>query len=453
MENKKRIQYAWCMYDWANSVFPLTITSAIFPIYWDNQFVNGLNLLGIDFSSSILYSFCISIAFLIIALINPLLGGIADTAGNKKTFMSFFVVIGSISCMSMYFFTKENYWVGILTLIVGTIGYAGSIVFYNSYLPEIAEPKEMDKLSAKGFSFGYFGAVLLLIVNLFIIMNPQSIYNFEAKLSEFKNTLPSLSNEELVAKTKSYFSGVSSRNAFFSVGVWWLLFYLIPFYYLPVNKSKKTSISFKKGYEETRKVFAKIKGNENISRFLLAIFFSSMGVQTIMYVAGLFGKHELGLETKVLITTILIIQLIAIVGAFITSFMSKKFGNVKTLIIMGIIWMGICIFALFVYRAQEFYILAAIVGLVMGGIQSLSRSTYSKLIPVEENESTSYFSFYELTEKVAIVLGTFVFGLIEFLIHLIYKESSMRHSILALFVFFLISVILLIRAKNIKLRE
>ena len=165
-KNNKKITNAWCMYDWANSVFPLTITSAIFPIYWNSQTEKGVSFLGQHLSNTTFYAFCISFAFLVVAFINPILGGIADTAGNKKSFMRMFVILGSVSCALLFFFDKQHIWVGAIAFIFATIGFAGSIVFYNAYLPEISTKDKMDSLSARGFSFGYIGAVLFLLCSL-----------------------------------------------------------------------------------------------------------------------------------------------------------------------------------------------------------------------------------------------------------------------------------------------
>lgn len=448
-KNNKKITNAWCMYDWANSVFPLTITSAIFPIYWNSQTEQGVDFLGQHLSNTTFYAFCISFAFLVVAFINPILGGIADTAGNKKSFMRMFVILGSVSCAMLFFFDKHHIWVGAIAFIFATIGFAGSIVFYNAYLPEISTKDKMDSLSARGFSFGYIGAVLLLIMNLLLIMFPQLIFDVQSKVQELTLSNPNLSAPEIEKMAKSSFSGISSRIAFVSVGVWWFLFSLIPFKYLPVNKNKKAVISIKKGYQEINKVFKLIKQNKSIKDYLTAIFFSSMGVQTIMYVAGSFGDKELKLPKHVLIVTILIIQLVAVLGAFLTSKLSEKIGNIKTLMVLVCIWIFVCFYAYFVQGEQQFYILATVVGLIMGGIQSLSRSTYAKLIPSDSDENTSYFSFYELTEKVAIVIGTFAFGAIELIMYKITNETSMRYSIVSLFLFFVVSIVLLIRQRKV----
>lgn len=440
-KNIKKVTNAWCMYDWANSVYPLTITSAIFPIYWNSQTKAGVDIFGMHLSNSVLYTYCLSLAFLVIALINPILSGIADIAGNKKLFMKVFVIIGCLSCFGMSFFDSQHVWIGVLTFIFGTIGFAGSLVFYNAYLPEIATEEHFDRLSAKGFSLGYIGGVILLVFNLALILFPELLYNVEAKKQAF--IASGMNSEEALNAAKNYYSGPASRLSFITVGVWWYLFSLIPFKYLPKSRIKDHSISFTKGYKELRKVYAEVKKNGAIKRYLGAFFFYSMGVQTVMYVAAIFGDKELKLPAENLIVTILIIQLIAVLGAVLFSKLSDKFGNINALLVSVIIWIGVCIGAYFVNSVNSFYILAAVVGSIMGGIQSLSRSTYAKLIPVDTQDTASYFSFYEFTEKIAIVLGTFSFGFIEFAIYKLTKETSMRYSVLSLMVFFIIGAILL----------
>ncbi len=448
-KNNKRITNAWCMYDWANSVYPLTITSAIFPIYWNSQTKAGVDLLGMHFSNTVLYSYCLSLAFLVIALINPILSGVADISGNKKAFMKVFVIIGCLSCAGMSYFDSTHVWIGIVTFIFGTIGFAGSLVFYNAYLPEIATEDQYDRLSAKGFSLGYIGGVILLILNLALILAPELLYDVEGKTAAFVSE--GFNQEEALAKAKDFYSGPASRLAFLTVGVWWYLFSLIPFKHLPKRAVKGGEISLTRGYKELKKVFAEIKKNTTIKKYLAAFFFYSMGVQTVMYVAAIFGDKELKIPAKNLIITILIIQLIAVPGAYIFSLLSKRLGNFNALLISVIIWIGVCIGAYFVEGVNQFYLLAAVVGFIMGGIQSLSRSTYAKLIPEDTIDTASYFSFYEFTEKVAIVLGTFSFGFIEYIIQSSTGETSMRYSVLSLMIFFMVGALLISGIRKIKI--
>ena len=420
---KKKVINAWAFYDWANSVYNLTITSTIFPIYWSAvSTTNGSSkvlFFGRSFENTALYSYALSLSFLIVAVISPILSGIADYNGSKKRFMQAFCFIGSVSCSALFFFNRTNIEFGIIAFMLGTIGWAGSLVFYNSYLPEIATEEEQDKVSAKGFALGYVGSSLLLILNLIVILFPESFGIPKA-------------------------SSLPARIAFLAVGIWWFGFAQYTFYFLPKSKAKvkvKLDILFK-GYRELAGVWNQLKQHKNLKAFLIAFFFFTMGIQTVMYVAALFGSKELKLESGQLIATILIIQFVAIGGAYLFAFISKKIGNINALFIALFIWIGICISAYFVVNAQQFYLLALSVGVVMGGSQSLSRSTYSKLIPDNTKDTTSFFSFYDTSEKVAIVLGTASYGMIEEI------TGSMRNSVFTLGTFFILGLILLTRLKR-----
>ncbi len=427
-KDKKKIINAWAIYDWANSVYPLVITSTIFPIYYNSitktEFSNNVHFLGFDFINDSLYEGALSLAYFLIALLVPILSGIADYTGNKKRFLQFFCYLGAISCSGMYFFTGiENLWLGILLVIFACIGYSGSMVFYNAYLPEIAEPNEHDKVSAKGFALGYIGSAILLIINLLMILKPE-IFGLE-------NT------------------GTATRFSFLTVGVWWILFAQIPFYYLPTNifHKKPEGKYLLNGYRELISVWRELKKHPQLAKFLAAFFVYNMGVQTVMLVATLFGTEELKLQPFQLIIVILVIQFVAILGAYLFSFFSGKVGNILTLKVAVIIWIVICFSGYyFVYSAMNFYCLAGLVGLVMGGIQSLSRSTYSKMLP-QTQDHASYFSFYDVTEKICIVCGM---GLFAF-IHQI--SQNMRNPILALIVFFITGFVLLMYVPEKSIKE
>ena len=418
----KRVQNAWAMYDWANSVYSLVITSTIFPVYY-NSVTKGIddsglvNFFGFEIVNTVLYSYSISFSFLMIALVSPLLSGVADASGQKLQFMKFFAYLGSIACIGLFFFDGDNLEFGIACSVLASIGYAGSIVFYNAFLPEISVREEYDQLSAKGFALGYVGSVILLVFNLVMITFPEWF---------------GISDDSF-----------APRFSFLITGIWWAGFSQIPFRVLPKNVyNKRIKREFLlKGYLEIRSVFKEVRGIKVMSRFLASFFFYSMGVQTVMYLAATFGDKELGLPGDQLIITILIIQIVAIAGSFLFAFISKKLGNKMSLAIMVFIWVGICGSAYYVYTVYEFFALAFVVGLVMGGIQAISRSTFTKLIPENSTDHASYFSFYDVTEKLAIVLGTFSYGVIE------QVTGNMRNSALSLGIFFLVGLgfLLLVR--------
>ncbi|MBC5838305.1 MFS transporter [Flavobacterium muglaense] len=412
---------AWAFYDWANSVYSLVIATAVFPIYYESV-TNGNNgkvhFLGTDFNNTTLLSYSLSFSFLIVALLSPILSGIADYTGNKKKFLKFFCYLGSVAVISLFFFTgQDTLWIGILGTVLASIGFWGSIVFYNSYLPEIAYPEQHDRVSAKGFMCGYLGSLVLLGFSLTMVMKPEW----------FGITDPSL----------------PARLSFLAVGVWWMGFAQITFYFLPNNvyhKKPEKDFIFK-GIKELRNVLYSLKKLVALKQFLTAFFLYSIGVQTVILLAGLYGKKELGIDTSKLIIIILIINLVAIFGAFVFSRISEKIGNIKTLKITILIWGGICVAAYLLDAKNEnidlqFYGLGATIGMVLGAIQSLSRSTYSKLLPDTEDHAT-YFSFFDVTEKGAIVLGTFIFGFVGAI------TDSMRNSFFILAIFFLLGFIVL----------
>lgn len=459
--NDKKVIFGWTMYDWANSVFSLTIATAIFPPYYEAlsksiAIANGapetgpyyVDFFGIHTTSSALYSFTLSFGFLLVTFISPLLSGIADVKGNKKTYLRFFCYLGSLSCMLMYFFTKSTLPLGIILFLISLVGFGGSIVFYNAFLPEIVSEDKFDRISARGFSMGYIGSVILLILNLAVIINTPWFFDVEGKAQALM-TENGIGYTEAIEKAKGYYEGFASRLAFVSVGLWWAGFAQITFKRLP-EKTRENNYEgsvLKKGFLELKKVWHEINeknANNRIKRYLWGFFFTSMGLQTVMYVATLFGSQELKLPTPKLIATVLIIQLIAIVGAWGFSRISEKIGNIYTLLIMVVIWIGICVAAYFVQHEMQFYALAAVVGMVMGGIQSMFRSTFAKIIPDQTPNHASYFSFYDVCEKLAIVLGTFSYGIIAHL------TGSMRNSVIALTIFFIIGLSFLIRIKNFK---
>ena len=466
----KRVITGWAMYDWANSVYNLVITTTFFPIYFiaatHHHFKSDeVPFLGARINNSSLYSYALAAAYLIIALLYPILTSIADTRGNKKKFMRFFCYMGALGCSALYFFDGANLMLGIVSLILASMGYVGSLVFYNAYLPEIAAPEDQDRVSAKGYAYGYIGSVILQVIGFAVV---------------------------LLTQEKDPFIG--PRVTFLLVGLWWAGFAQMTFAVLPKASAaiaRKANI-FKTAFNEVRKVYGEIKKMAVLKRYLRGFFFYSMGVQTVMMAATLFGSKLLKLEDTKLIVTVVLIQLVAIAGAVWMSKLSARFGNIRVLMGVIVFWIMICVSAymtagraenlkdfhdriaelqqqkedLLAKRAQmdvtafdkedayvegelsrwkmdlaphqqpieySFYVLALAVGLVMGGIQSLSRSTYSKLMP-DTKDTASYFSYYDLTEKFAIVIGMTTFGFI------IQLTGSMKNALVFLIVFFVIGL-------------
>lgn len=423
IKGDKKVLNAWAFYDWANSVYALVISSSIFPLFYGALFrledKESASFFGIETPSESIISYVTAIGFLIIAFISPLLSGVADYLGNKKFFLKLFCFVGSISCMMLYFFDLNNLYTSLFFYMMALIGFWGSLVFYNSYLPDIAYPEQQDAISAKGYSLGYIGSVILLIINLAMVMKSE-LFGFDGPMQAMK-------------------------FSFVLVGIWWLGFSQISYRLLPnFRNSKKISTqAFFSGFTELKRIFNELKQYPVLKGYLGAFFVYSMAVQTVMIIAAYFGEKEVQWEDNDqrqmgLIVSILLIQLIAVVGAILTSKLSKRIGNIYALIVINTAWIFICICAYFVVKPIEFYIVAAMVGLVMGGIQSLSRSTYSKLLP-ETTDTTSFFSFYDVTEKIGIVIGMLIYGVIAQI------TGKMQNAILFLVVFFAIGIILLIK--------
>ena len=418
------------MYDWANSAYNLVITTTFFPIYFaaitkSAYGENTVPLLGRTFKNTALYNYALAFAYLIIALALPILSAIADSRGNKKKFMQFFCYLGGLSCIGLFWFKGDqpSVLLGTGCFVLAAIGYIGSLVFYNSYLPEIAEPDDRDWVSARGYSMGYIGSVILQLVGFGLVL---------------------------------YFSAQGDNSSgplytFLLVGIWWIVFAQITFYHLPVASApveKKDGHVFKNGFLELKKVWEQVKHLKVLKWFLVAFLFYSMGVQTVMLAATLFGSHLLGLPDEKLIITVVLIQLVAIPGAMMMSALSGKFGNLRVLTGVVFFWILVCVAAYVVANMKEqgidvefyFYGLAVSVGIVMGGIQSLSRSTYSKLMP-DTKDTASYFSFYDVTEKIAIVIGIFTFAYID-------ETFGMKNSVLILIIFFILGLSSLARARH-----
>lgn len=421
-KNDKKLIRSWAMFDWANSAYNLVITSTIFPIYYitiTSYKLTGkdsVSFFGIDIINTVLSNYALAFAYLVMVLLLPFLSSYADANGKKLQIMKVFTYIGSIACMGLFFFKIETLEWGILCFALAAMGYVGGVAINNSYLPVIASPDQQDSISAKGFAYGYVGCVIIQLICFVFVLKPDWFGITDASFP--------------------------ARLSFLLVGLWWLGFSMIPFRKLPHNEPSthsKGKTLFTRVRSEFSMVWGQIKQNKGIKRFLPAYFFNSVGVQTIMVVATMFGQKELELTQETLIITIILIQLVAIVGAFLMSYMAKYLGNIVVLLLATFLWIGICISAFYLTNEIQFYCLAFMVGLLMGGIQSLSRSTYSKLLPNDMEDSTALFSFYDITEKLGIVLGLICFALIEQI------TANIRLSAVSLSIFFILGFILLFR--------
>ncbi len=471
IKNNPKIMKAWALYDWANSVYSLVITSTIFPIYYSilttasekaeyvketGQWIkvpvrHMITIFGKEYQPDAIYGYSLTISFLIVVLISPFLSSLADTIGNKKSFLQFFCYLGATSCMGLAMFTgMQNVFLGLLFSITASVGFWGSLVFYNSFLPDIATPDKQDALSAKGYVYGYLGSVVLVIICLVLIQ----VFAKDAE------------------QAKMY-----TRISFLLTGAWWFGFAQYTFKHLPQFGNIKEQLPkdlvllnykniFKK-HEEQGGILEVLKDNlqfyldiarqsfrelfkigrvlfkdRNLKFFLSSFFFYSVGMQTIFLMATLFGKSEINLEQDKLIMTLLLIQIEAIIGAVIFSRLSRKIGNKNVISIAIVLWIVACLSAYFLNKENpnveyQFYVIAGIIGLVMGGLQAMSRSTYSKLLPENSMDNTTYFSFYDVLEKIAIIIGTFIFATI------IEHYHNMRYAALSMSIFFFVGLILI----------
>lgn len=428
----KKIVNGWAMYDWANSVYNLVITTTIFPAYYVGitQAGNGngkhmVSFFGKDFINTTLLDYVLAVVFLLVAFTSPILSSIADYRRNKKVYLRWFCIVGAAACCGLFFFTPQRIELGVLLFALAALGYWGSLVFYNSYLPDIAAPEDQDRISAKGYSLGYIGSVLLQIICFVIIIKPQMFGFNQQQIDEMYPV----------------------RLSFLLAGLWWFGFAQFTLRVLPLPSKKERQAKknvLTHGFQELSLVFKQLKHIPVLKRFLLSFFLYSMGVQTVMLVAAGFSKKEIFPKSEdepKLLFTLILIQLVAIAGAIAMSRLSKRIGNLNVLMASVVVWIAICIWAYFVQTQFQFYLLASSVGLVMGGIQSMSRSTYSKFLP-ETKDTTSFFSFYDVTEKIALVIGLFSFGFLEYL------TGSIRNSIIALIVFFVLGLFALMYTKK-----
>ena len=488
---------AWAVYDWANSVYSLVITSTIFPIYYsilttayekkeyiyetgkwiDVPVRNMIKFFGKTYEPDAVYGYSLTLSFFIVVILTPILSSLADIIGNKKSFMQFFCYLGATSCMGLALFTSmDTVYLGLLFSITASIGFWGSLVFYNSFLPDIATKDKQDALSARGYVYGYVGSVILVIICLILIQVlarnkeeallytrisflltgawwfgfSQYTFRYSPKFGEVKDQLP---KDLVLLNFKNIFQFHSEAGGWFEVVKRNIKFYL-----------EIIRESFKELFKVGRKLFQ----TPNLKYFLFSFFFYSVGMQTIFLMATLFGKSEINLAQNKLIITLLLIQIEAIIGAMVFSRLSQKIGNKNVISITVFLWVVVCVWAYFLNKANlnveyHFYAVAGLVVLVMGGLQAMSRSTYSRLLPENSMDNTTYFSFYDVLEKIAIMIGAFIFSFIidnydnirVFFTQIdieLPTASGMRFAAFFMGVFFLIGLVL-IRFVKIKVND
>ena len=409
----ERVKWGWAVYDWANNVYSLVITTAIFPIFYNavttTKDENGMvvddvvTFFGREFINTELYSYVLAASFVAVIILSPLLSGMADFAGKKKFFLKIFCYMGSAGCIGLYWFDADQLELSMIPFFLASLGFWGSVGFYNAYLPEIAPREEHDRLSARGYAMGYWSSLIILVICSGMIM------------------------------------GIGPHMTTFSfvlVGIWWFGFAHVTFNALPdIEKKDLQGNILLQGFKELRGVARDLKGTKHLTRYLFAFFIMSMAIQTIMLMASSFGIKEVGLSDSELIITIFVVNFLAIPGAFGVSALSKNIGNIRALIACIIGWALLCLCAYFFATNKiGFYFVAGGIGFLMGGTQSLNRATYSKILP-DTDDPASYFSFYEVLEKGGLIIGMFGWGYIEGI------TGSMHNSVLAMIILFTIAYI------------
>nr|WP_131849140.1 MFS transporter [Baia soyae] len=406
--NRKVIR-SWALYDWANSAFATTIIAAVMPTFFSDTAAKGLD----PGTATAYWGYTDSIASLFVLLLSPILGAIADASGSKKIFLRFFTYMGAISCLLMFTIGAGNWLWASLLICIGTIAFSGGNVFYDAFLTDIAPPEKRDYVSSVGYSYGYIGGGILLAAHLYFILN---------------------------AETFGVTTTTATQISLASVGVWWFLFAIPLFRNVPEKKiatEKRSAWQWTRiGFQDVRHTLSKITKYPELIKFLIAFWFFNDGINTIIKMATIYGK-EIGIGTTHLITALLLTQFIGFPSTLLFGKIAEKVGSKVTLFITLFTYLILVCIGYYMQSAMHFYILAGLVGLVQGGSQAISRSIFSRMVPVYHN--TEFFGFFSLTGKCASILGPFVFALVGQL------SGSSRLGILSLVFFFVVGIILLFR--------
>ena len=399
---------AWALYDFANSTFWTTIVAAVFPIYFQRVAASGLE----PHIATSRYMLATTIAICIVAIAAPVLGALADTRPLKKRLLGIFMAIGAGATAAMYGIQEGDWKLALILFVIGNVGVAGSIVFYDSLLPHIARGDEVDRVSSAGYASGYLGGGLLLAVNLAMIQQPQWFGIPDA--------------------------GVATRLAFVSVAVWWVLFSFPLFRRVaeppvPPQARMSAGAALSQSVRQLGQTFRELRKYKQAFLMLLAFFLYNDGIQTIIRVATIYGS-EIGIDQSALIGALLLVQFIGVPCSFAFGSLAGRIGP-KNAVLLGLIaYMGILAFTYYMSTAREFYILAAAVGVIQGGTQALSRSMFSSMIP--RHKSSEFFAFFAIFERYAGLLGPLIFSLLA-------GMNSSRTAILTLYPFFLGGIALL----------
>ncbi|MBX3043360.1 MAG: MFS transporter [Candidatus Kapabacteria bacterium] len=420
MENRLKQQRGWYMYDWAVSAFTTSVITVFIGPYLttiaDNAAIDGyLSILGMEIFAGSFFSYCVSLSVILQVVFLPWLGALADYSNRKKQLLGIFAYIGAFAAMGLYFLEGTNYLLGGLLLIISNLSFGASMIFYNAFLNEIAEPDERDRVSSNGFAVGYVGGGLLLAINLVLVMQAE----------KFGLTI-----------------GMAVRISMASAGLWWAVFTIIPMLRLksfrPLRSIPSGENTFIFGFKQIKSTIKDSLKYPKTLLFIVAYIFYNDGVQAVIVVASQFGQEALNLDIGTLTTVILMVQFVAFGGAKFFDYLASKINTKNALLISIVIWIIAVSYAyLFLNSEAGFYGLGAVIGLVLGGTQALSRSLYSHLIP--SGKESEYFSLYEISERGTSWIGPLLFGIsLQF-------TGSYRFAILSLGILFVVGFILLMK--------
>lgn len=414
-----REQVGWYFYDWANSAFSTTVAGVFLGPYLTTitqQAADGQNFvypLGIPIFADSFYSYVLSLSVVLQVFFLPVLGAIADYSPYKKWLLGCFAFVGALATSGLYFLQGANYLLGGALFLVANLSFGASIVFYNSFLPEIAEPGERNRVSAQGWALGYLGGGLLLLGNLLLFMNRQTL---------------------------GLTDGLAVRICLTSAGIWWALFTLIPLRRLrqrpPAKRLPLGGHYLTVGIRQLTQTFAQLPSRPNALLFLIAYLLYNDGIQTVIAESSQFGSHALGMDQTQLALLFLMVQFVAFGGALLFDRIAQRIGTKPTIMYSLVIWTATLVYAYaFLTSGREYFVLGAVIALVLGGSQALSRSLYSHMIP--KGQEAEFFGIYEISERGTSWLGTTLFGLtLQF-------SRNYQLAILSVGVFFLAGLILL----------
>ena len=421
LRNDKKQIFGWLMYDWANSAFVTTVAVGVLPVYFADVVVpsDGFIIGGTVLSAIDLWGIMLSTVALVVFLLAPVLGAIADISGSKKKFLLSFCYGGSLFGILLYFCGSGEVWQTMIFFSLAQFGFVGANVFYDAFLSNIAPEEKLDWISGKGYAYGYAGGGL-----------------------QFGCSLGLVAGHELFGISQAE----ASRLAMTFAGVWWAGFSLFTAYYLKEHKPEEITLkenSFSAtviqyvtlGISQTLTTLKKVKQQKHLLIFLIAFMIYNDGVQTVISMGIIYGKQELQLTATTLMVTLLIIQAVAFFGALLFSKLGELTSSKTALMTTLALWSSVVIYAYFIDTTAEFLFLGITIGIVMGGSQSLSRSLYSSIIPI--NATAEYFGFYSVFNKFSAIWGPSLFVFIRQL------TGSYRNSILSIVFFFIIGMILL----------